>query len=321
MHDVACLGKVPTHGEFLRVRTSSPTMRSLDQWIRKGLYHARRNRPPDWEEAYDDGPIRRFLFWGQGPSRPNVLLGILCPSRDRSGRMYPFLVTCEVPTRRLRAEHAAYLPLHAAPFFDAAEQLGQKAVAGEILPNEVTERISTFSRIGVSSPVPREHKRYLQRETAGSFLEALFGHFDDSRKYRFFANLFEAVQQFNGASSSPEHGLQFPMSDAGEGTGTVVSFWADLVWRLIGDGTRAPTFFWTDGGAEDASGGMLLYADVPGPPALMDVLSPDRAQGRILCLQEAGRRSAAEAALAIPEAYGELLEEEDVRLWDFLRHF
>jgi len=321
MNNVACLGKIPTHGEFLHVRASSPTMRSLDRWIRTGLYHARQNRPPDWEDAYDDSSIRRFLFWGEESSRPSAVLGVLCPSRDSGGRIYPLLITCEVSRRRLRAEHCAYLPLYAASFFEAAEQVGRTAVAGHLSSDQVTERVKALSQVSVSPSVPREHRRYLQSETTGSFLRALFGRFGDSRKYRFFSSLFDAVRQGSDGAWSSERGLLFPLSGRGAAPETEVSFWADLVGRLRGDRGSATTCFWTARASKPTSGQLLFYLGVPGPPALLDVLCPGRAQGRIVRLQKAECRRAVEPALSIPETYGDVLETEHLRLWDFLRRF
>lgn len=295
-------------------------MRSFDKWVRKGLYHARQNRPSDWEEAYDDASSRRFLFWGQGPQSPNLLLGVLHPSRDAEGRTYPFIVTCEIPKQSFASREWRYLPVHATSFFESAERVVRKATAGTITSDEITGRIEEINGISGRSTVPHEHKRYLLEETTGTFLEGLFGHFDDSEKYLFFSNLFETLLPLrSNGTRGVDRGLKFPLLNEGHPSASVVSFWSDLVWRVLQEAIVGATLFWSKSNPKPQAGHLLLYLGGPAPQALVDSLLPSRSGGRVFSLRTDGTRSPADAALSIPETYGELLEQEQIRLWDFLR--
>jgi hypothetical protein len=224
------------------------------------------------------------------------------------------MVTCEVPKQRLRARHAVYLPVQADAFFDAAEPVVRAATDGSLARRDVTEQVQDLSGVPVRPTVPRNHKRYLQDRTTGGFLEDLFGHFDDSEKYRLFGTLFEALG--SRADDRPE-GMQFPLLDGEEAPVHVVAFWAELVRRLL-DADRPPSLFWTGSAAEAASPPLLLYPDPPAPRVLADVLGAAGDEEHVLPVQNGRAQRAVEAALSIPEAYGELLERAHLRLWDFL---
>lgn len=317
----ACLGKVPTHGDFMRLRASTPTMRAFDNWIRKGLHHARQNRAPDWEETYDEAPTHRFLFWGAGPNTPNVLLGALRPSRDEGGRGYPFMVTCEIPKQALSPHHVAYLPVQADAFYAEAGDLVRRATDGAVPYKEVPKQVRQMEvGISVQPTVPHDHKRYLQHETMGTFLESLFGHFEDNGKYRLFSNLFEALLPLRSHSASRlDYGMEFPLVEEEETLPNVTSFWMDTVLRVLDTPDASPSLFWTDPRSDAASARLRLYVGVPEPQSFLSILASDPSDDRVCVLSCSGARSNAEAALSIPEEYGRLLRNEQLRLWDFLR--
>jgi len=62
-----------------------------------------------------------------------------------------------------------------------------------------------------------------------------------------------------------------------------------------------------------------MYVVPPDAQAFFDILSPADDHENIYTLSQDGERTNAEAALAIPARYGQLLENERLRLWEFLR--
>jgi type VI secretion system protein ImpM len=314
----ACLGKLPTAGDFVRHRASTPTMRAFDEWVQHGLYQARQ-RQNGWEAAYDTAPTTRFVF--QGRRAPNALLGVLRPSRDRTGRAYPFMVAAEVPTRRLSIRHLAYLPLQAGRFFDAADRVVREATEGDIPYREVPDHVQQIdTAFGVRPTAPRTYKRYLQQHTMGPFLEELFGHFGDSGKYRLFDNLLDVLLPLRGRSAPRlNYGLQFPLGGDDEALTAISCFWLEACLRLLDYPSDAePTFFWTDRPPPDAAPFLLLFFGAPRPHAFFHLMASDDPHELVYPLAHAGD-DGAEAALSIPEEYGRLLETEQITLWNFLR--
>ncbi len=317
----ACLGKLPTHGDFVNHRASTPTMRSFDEWVRKGLYQARQRSNGQWEDAYDAAPPIHFLFCGRGQQAPNALLGVLRPSRDRTGRTYPFIVTCEVPKRHLSPRHLAYLPFQADAFYAGADRLVRAATDGDIPYREVADHVEQIDTAFSLQPTPpRPYKRYLQQTTMGPFLEGLFGHFSDSGKYRLVNNLLEAVlPQRDRAHPTLNYGLQFPLGSDDEALTAIACFWLEASLRLLGYPSVEPSFFWTAQRPAHVAPFLILFLGTPRPHAFFHVLDADGGHELVYPLARVGNQNNAEAALAIPEEYGTLLEDEQLRLWDFLR--
>lgn len=317
----ACLGKLPTHGDFVNHRASTPTMRTFDEWVRKGLYQARQHSDGRWKTAYDRGATTHFLFCGRGQQAPNALLGVLRPSRDQTGRTYPFIVTCEVPKRHLSSRHLAYLPVQAGTFYAEANRIVRAATDGDIPYREVADQVEHIdTAFSIEPTAPRAYKRYLQQKTMGPFLEELFGHFSDSGKYRLFNNLLEILlPQRERSHPQLNYGLQFPLESDDDTLTHVACFWLEASLRLLGYPSVEPTFFWTDRDPPHAAPFLILFLGAPRPHAFFHLLASDEEHESVYPLARVGNQNNAEAALAIPEEYGPLLEDEQLRLWDFLR--
>jgi type VI secretion system ImpM family protein len=297
-------------------------MRTFDEWIRNGLHRARQHHPGEWEKVYDQTPPIRFLFWGHGQQSPNALLGVLRPSRDRGGRTYPFIVAGEIPKRRLPRRDLPSLPVQAESFYAAADRIGEKAVEGSIPHQEIANRVEHIDNaLGASTSPSKRHRGYLQQKTVRSFFEELFGHFSDGGKYRLFNNLLQILQPLReDARIKLNYGLQFPLSCTQTSCTSLTSFWLDVSLRLLDYPSAAsPTVFWTPRQSPGSSPFMLLFLGTPRPRAFFHLLAPDDPHESVYPLAEASGRNDAEAALAIPEEYGSLLENEALSLHQFLQ--
>jgi hypothetical protein len=173
--------------------------------------------------------------------------------------------------------------------------------------------------ISVEPRVPLDHKRYLQQKSLGPFLEELFGHFESSEKYQLFSTLLDVVPPLRDCSTPQlDCGLRFPISVSSETRPSVVAFWGEAVLRLLNYASVSVSLFWTDPAAQPEPPDLHLYVGAPRPRVFFDVLAPSHSDAGCV-LGEARERTNAEAALSIPDTYGNLLENEDIRLWDFLR--
>lgn len=85
-------GKLPSRGDFVRSPHSPAVIHTLDQWLTGGLESMLAD--PRWKEVYDGAPAAHFAVLG--PRNPVGLAGHLVPSRDQSGRRFPFIVASRV---------------------------------------------------------------------------------------------------------------------------------------------------------------------------------------------------------------------------------
>lgn len=320
--DAACIGKVPTHGDFVRHRASTPTMRAFDEWLRKGLRRTRTGRNPAWEETYDNAPTTRFFLFPRGRRVPNALLGVLRASRDRKGRAYPFAVTCELPKSTVQTKQLAYLPLQAESFYAAAEEVVQAATDGTLSHHEVTDRVAGLDpSFSIPSSPPQTYDQFVREQTVGHLLETVFGHFEDGGKYRLFKNLLDIfLPQRKRDAPRLNYGLQFPLGAGTASPTKTACFWLDTSLHLLDHPDAACSFFWTPHAPDARASFLLLFVGPSKADAFFHLLGSDGQNEKICRLEHMGSEDDAQVALSIPDEYGSLLEDEQRPLQEFLQH-
>lgn len=110
-------GKLPAHGDFVRLRAGGPAARALVAWLEAGHEGAGGSAGP--------APTR-FLLRPAGAD--GAVLGVLAGSTDRVGRRFPLAVFTETAAPALGGAFPA-LPEGARPFLDAAAALVREAAA------------------------------------------------------------------------------------------------------------------------------------------------------------------------------------------------
>jgi type VI secretion system ImpM family protein len=116
--EIGLFGKLPSHGDFLRRRTSDAFVSVWDAWLQEGIASSRLAFGERWLDLYLTSPAWRFVC-GPGACGPAPLVGVMVPSVDRVGRYFPLTLVAELP--------ADVGPIAAATettsFFERAEQL------------------------------------------------------------------------------------------------------------------------------------------------------------------------------------------------------
>lgn len=222
-----CLGKLASHGDFIR-RAASPELVAFDGWLQAGLLVARAR--PDWAHVWPTTPPARFL---RRTPNGRLLAGVLVASRDSAGRDYPFVVaaTLDGPEAERRPELA---PLLAEPLLDAAEALidrhwressDYRAVGADV------ERL-------VVDLDPRAAEQRLTQLLQATTLEELLAGAGVAWDER---GPLQRLLLANAASllaptSRPRFALSLPASD-----GARAAVWLAMVAALRGDVGRSPS--------------------------------------------------------------------------------
>jgi type VI secretion system protein ImpM len=115
--DVGLYGKLPSHGDFLRRRTSDAFVTVWDAWLQDCMAASRAALGNRWLDVYLTSPAWRFTGEA-GICGPTPVLGLMVPSVDRVGRYFPLTIVAEVPP-----DAGLLAVTAAAPFFDKAERL------------------------------------------------------------------------------------------------------------------------------------------------------------------------------------------------------
>src|SRR6185295_2865780 len=116
--DVGLYGKLPSHGDFLRRRTSDAFVDRWDAWLQGCMAASRTALGERWLDVYLTSPAWRFVC-AAGACGPAAVIGLMVPSVDRVGRYFPLTLVAELPND----VNPITVMAASAAFFDRAERL------------------------------------------------------------------------------------------------------------------------------------------------------------------------------------------------------
>lgn len=97
-------GKIPSHGDFIRLDLPGSFIRAWDDWLQNGLVAARERLGDRWKDCYLSAPMWRFSL-PAGMAGPQAVSGVLMPSVDRVGRQYPLTLALIAPVGSSALRH------------------------------------------------------------------------------------------------------------------------------------------------------------------------------------------------------------------------
>ena len=128
-------GKIPSRGDFVTRGLSSSLVDAWGNWVAQALGASRALLGTRWDEAWMVAPVWRFALPG-GLCGPAPVLGLMMPSVDRVGRLYPLMIAAELVGLAGTPD-----PGDGASFLDAAEDAGRDALADALEPDALWARI------------------------------------------------------------------------------------------------------------------------------------------------------------------------------------
>jgi type VI secretion system protein ImpM len=132
--DVGLYGKLPSHGDFLRRRTSDAFVSSWDAWLQDCMAASRASLGDRWLDVYLTSPAWRFSGEA-GVCGPAPVIGLMVPSVDRVGRYFPLTIVAELP-----ADANVFGVTAATPFFESAERLAIETLESEYVDFEAFDQ-------------------------------------------------------------------------------------------------------------------------------------------------------------------------------------
>lgn len=329
-----CFGKIPTHGDFVRHHTYGAASRLLDAWFRDGMF-------PRWKRSGET--------WPSGEERRTAIAFVMCPTTDRSllagvfrwsrdaaGRRYPLVVGYEWEGRPSDPAGIAALPMSGRDAFCRAEGLLQRAVDGCLDPVALADAVEREQSgwEALDGPVRgATGTGWAKAVSVREFAAAVWGEFDDTRKYLVFKALLDRLAPLRGRLPDGfRRGLRFPIGVARGAVRSIVArSWVDGALRVLNAPGATPTFFWPIAQSSEFSVGaasiasppparpsLLLFLRPP-PPSAFSMLLPGRDDGETVCdLEQRGESDPVRCALSLPPRLGRRLESPDDTLADVL---
>lgn len=267
------VGKLPSRGEYLPVPSHAPSFAAFDAWLSTAMEWAARAAGPGWPDAFLHGALHGFAFRSDGDRSENLLCGVLSPSRDSAGRLFPLalgvplLVAPEVTGRpelmpfvleTLWADAGGLLldllaspPSGTIPPPDFAPEPDAEAEQAAETYDDWAARITLRELWALLGPA-------LGRPAATLRL------------------LLEAVAPVRGVESAQTTlSLRLPL---GAGSGASLCFWLDVVRRHARWHSTLPSFFWSHDGT---TGAALVHLGRPPASALAELWLPTGARDEI----------------------------------------
>jgi len=313
---LAFFGKTPLYGDFVRYNANAATVRAMDAWLQQALYYARAHI----DGAFQGGLTYPFAF-DPGEDGKTRLIGVMRPSRDSVGRIYPFLIGAEVEVNESDRASIAQLPVLYEGFWQQAGAMARAAAAGQLNRHDLAAHAGSLNTHLLNRMSVFAYQQYLKQTAITFFWERLWQYSEDSRKYLLFKNLLDILLPLrSGVPPGFSLVLRFPLPPDGRLTAYDASLWLDICLRLLGVPALQPTFFWTQPDVMTGTPPFLLLTLRPPQARTLAYLLETEPDGDTLChLETMGDMSAAHAALSIPARYGELLEASYLSIWDFLQ--
>jgi len=306
-------GKLSTHGDFFRYNATGTAVQAFDKWIQEGIYLAQRQFEQEWEAIYSGSSAYHFLFYPREADQ--FLVGILCPSRDRSGRKFPFVISAKIGKSFLDQKLVFLAPLVFGQFLGRtwtflgtlSLDFDQKQIDGDI------EDLGRHIRIDIQNS-GAEFESFLAKTSQGEFWPRIFSHFDDPRKFLILKNLVECAYYLRARRGlSVSFGLRFPLSSKEEDWAINICFWIHVYSLIFGHLDIAPVYFWK---TRDWAGPNFLYFffQKPSPKFFSYLVNPDPAYEGIYRLEEGDGEDAVEAYQHLHRDCRSALESEDLTL-------
>jgi hypothetical protein len=246
------IGKLPLSTDYARLGERGGELESLLDWLVDAC--ERGATPPS------RGGARAFVRC----SGETLLAGVLSPSRDAAGRVFPAAAAAVASSRRSR-QFPQLVPLLLERVWTRAQSLVSALVDGD---DSVVDQLHRTEVLPTPAQVEAAYQDWLNDMTSRDLVELTF-HGDPLAAGRAFALLDEACRPHAGRECPPTPlSLLAPLGRAG---GALVCFWIDAVKRRLGWKRTLPSFFWH----HDGAGGELLLSLGPTTPMTLGALWPE----------------------------------------------
>ncbi|MEC9046760.1 MAG: type VI secretion system-associated protein TagF [Planctomycetota bacterium] len=279
---IGCIGKLPLFGDFVRLNGEvSPGLAVLDRWMQQGIEHGYMQEGRPFEAKLRSFEPLHVACWSAGGSGWS---GLLMPSADQVGRVYPILAGWQ---------HAEPVASHLMPLVGRDERRALRA----FVEKAQAERPSLDGFLAELAATPLTHAAGDLSATLDDFLrsvsfEALCQGWVDGanplRRGRALHDLF----QLRHAPAPPRYLTVIPYA----GDSQEVGFWLQLIQASMPAPLHPTLVAWP--AEEGASGSIRILFDRFDARYLGQVLWPERHQQETLDLHAPshGRRVPADYA-------------------------
>ncbi|MBW2529689.1 MAG: type VI secretion system-associated protein TagF [Deltaproteobacteria bacterium] len=307
---VACFGKLPATGDFIRLNASTDEFTAFDEWVASSVALARESLAAGWEAAYRPA-AGLFIYRGpeaKGDEPDRGLIGAWVASRDSAGRNYPMAVCGSYDFEQMLATGAA-LPIALWPFLKSAYEL---AIAGATLGvDDFLGRVAQIQPPSLDNPdgCRAAYAQWLQHQQMGALWETCFG--GTASRFGVIHDLQASVEIFRGQERPETHlAIRFPL---GAGDAYAAAVWMDMTVRLAGWERTLLNAFWTP------QRHMLVHMGPPHAATFRELIAPSAEADHVTDLSRQRTEDDATLRERLGPKLAELTDKLDTRIDRFLQ--
>ena len=311
LEKIGLLGKLPSHGDFIRINVQGNVWKSFDAWIQEGFHYA--SEMNAFEEGYvgSDG----YAFYFSAPGTGQALIGYLHPSQDSIGRKFPVIIAALIDAgNEIGDWHNNPVILHHA-FVQKARYLVERVMGQgydrHLLSEEVGELLHNV-HLDEATLMDHSPEKLMWKDLSErcGFL------FEDPQKFLPFKNLVEIVYPLR--SGVPTHytlGFRFPGSNAVKLQMYAASFWLAAFRKAVGQPAPEQCVFWRTG---EARSSLSVFLQPPPAKVIVNMLPAESESDYICDMDQIGLRKKDTAAESLPETLRQALDSPDANLAQIL---
>ena len=302
--NVGCYGKLPIHGDFIRYNVGAAEISVLDRWFQEGLFTGQKALGGLFSDVFDRAPASRFIFNMHSIGR--VIVGVMMPSCDKTGRQFPFLILTGAPVKEFGAE-VSLLPGIFENIFERSH-----AVMKDWIGKDLKTFVDKVGQLGFMLDVRTEARKVADKcaklKVQTLFTET-FGSAADVRKYMLVQNLADVIKP----NVAPKFAVRFPNTPGA----AEAACWLEALQKLMNK-QGLPTFsVWNYTHNETAAHLTVLFEELHAK-YLLPLLNPERDSDVVYKLGKYGAGDDAKLANA-QKKYGALCDSATLTVPEMIR--
>lgn len=255
------MGKTPVRPDFVKLNISSRESVAFDHWLQEGFANFNRGRKIN-DVAVHNGITS--LFFISGNSEDSSLLGILQPSKDSSGRFYPFssFIHSGLDTYK---RHPAFLFLYASHVIEHLIGVNDRIKEAQSI-DAMADQAHAYDKVADAlkqQPNLNQELDKLRMIPMSVFWQHL--KMDDVHQRAVLIEELSTVLKSvaNRGCLRSQFGIRLPMPLFSHDSALVAGFWLHLVASMVADHNWQPWFFYQLGCEEHAPSLTVFFRPVP----------------------------------------------------------
>jgi type VI secretion system protein ImpM len=142
-------GKLPSYGDYLARALPASFLTPWEEWLQDVWQSGWDRFGNVWPPLVAEGPVWRFALEAD-VCGPDPVAGLLMPSADRLGRVFPL---CLVTALSVRTD-PAILPVIAGPWYNRAEALLRQSLTSDLELDAFARQVSELGVLERPTPTP-----------------------------------------------------------------------------------------------------------------------------------------------------------------------